>query len=244
MMNKKLAKINNAILTYNEKNDDKVLTEIKKDIEDLNKDILIGFYEKLCATENPFLKALKDPYYKIKKLSLKELDNETFEAKIADVIQIINLMDFEDWYLNEKNANVKDGTLRTLSANYQWRYRLEKVCQVFAIRIAKEFDQIIDKEKYRISTEGNLIQVPNETSNRQTEKLLQFIVDGIVFVPSDKDPKINKFKVTKKDILFIEHLMCKEGKKTGLCVPRQSRMLRLITKMLNRIVTNSLYEIE
>lgn len=244
MMNEKLTKINEAVASYNKENDEKLMKEIQQSVAELNKDILTGIYEEFCKAEIPMLEALKNPYFKLKKVFIKELDDGIFEAKVDDIDQIINIMSFEDWYINEKNADVKDGSLQTLSANYQWRSRIERVAHVFALRIAKEFGEALDSEKYKLSSDGIMVQLPKTTSNTQTEKLLQFILDGIVFVPSKKDPNVNSFKVTKKDILFIEKLMCKEGRKTSIRVPRQNTMLRLITKMANRIVTNGSYEIE
>ena len=244
MMSEKLTKINEDVTSYNKVNNEKVMKEIQRSVAELNKDILTGVYEEFCKAETPMLEALKNPYFKLKKLFIKELDDGTFEAKVDDSEQIVNIMSFEDWYINEKNADVKDGSLQTLSANYQWRSRIERVAHVFALRIAKEFGEDLDGEKYKLSSDGTMVQLPKTTSNTQTEKLLQFILDGIVFVPNAKSPDVNSFKVTKKDILFIEKLMCREGKKTGIKVPRQNTMLRLITKMANRIVTSGSYEIE
>lgn len=238
-------KVANDIIEFNDakKQDEAIIEVLQEDIKEINDKIKEDIFAGFIATDSPFLSALKDPYFKVKKLSIKKDDKGVITLKLDESEALINLIELEDYYIDLPNSK------GMLSVDGQWRYSIEAVARVFAQRLAKSIEAKNEKtyfadKKNALSDNANGIKLPDATSNNQTEKLLQFIVDGIVFEGKCKEKKTNKYKVIAKDIAYVESLLASEGKTGAVKVCGASKMLRLITKMAHRIVTKGDYSIQ
>lgn len=184
-----------------------------------------------------FIHALKNAYYDAKSVSYKpDSMSKTETASLEDVEELVNLIELEDV------------DVRQLSVNGQWRYWLEKFTKLMTARVVADIGDANDMKRfiscYKISAKADSCDMgKTPTSNAQTVKALQTIVDGIVF--NDNGKGLNTYKVTTKDVKYIEYLMCGKGKaRRSISTPRFSTMLKLLTTALSRIILEGDYAVE
>lgn len=240
MLSEKLVKINEEIVKANNAIDAKdfegiktAKTEAEKLISEYNDENKKLLFDGFLSTENAFLEALKEPFYEEKTLKTKvDSKTEKESVELGTKECLVNLNELEEY-----------SSTKQLCVDGQWKYKLEKLCKLMAKRIMKDVEAKCEgfEKLYKISADGNKVELPNPTSNAQTTKAIQSIVDGIIF---EDNKGVNTYKVIAKDVKYIEYLMSTSGKKGAIKAPSASTMLKLITKMLHRIVTNGSYEVE
>lgn len=188
-------------------------------------------YSLIMATENPMLTALTIGYVDVLKLSMKrekDSDIEWAEANMSrDVIDLIAI----------ENMHGK------FSKNGQWRYWVEKFTFNMAARASADVGYSSDKfaKAYRISDVARSCDIgATPTSTTQMVKQLQLIADAIIF--KDNGQGKNAYKVINADVNYILYVMCKRGKTDlSISMPRTATMIKLITEVMHRIVTDGAY---
>lgn len=81
------------------------------------------------------------------------------------------------------------------------------------------------------------------TSSTQVCKQLQQVIDAILFVPGDSNPEVNKYRVNKHDVNYLEICYAKRGRVAGtVSVPRSIE--KLITDILHRLVVGGKYDVD
>lgn len=133
--------------------------------------------------------------------------------------------------------------------NEDWQYTVQKFNQLLCLRAAKELGFSAAQVKGVVNTffmqqkasEENIGGTP--ASNNQVCKLLQKVIDGIVF--NDDGNGNNTFKCNNHDVAYL--LMCytKLGKgRLGIAIAKHDFLRRLIMNVCYRILTKGEYTLE
>lgn len=130
-----------------------------------------------------------------------------------------------------------------------WAYKVEKAGELLCIRTAKELGMTTDEIKqiaktYRMAKAAEEVELGGTpTSNTQICKLLQKVIDDILF--EDDGTGKNKYKVNSHDVAYL--LMCytKRGRKQlSVTVAKASFLHGLIVDVLHRIACGLKYGLE
>lgn len=210
--------------------------ELKRIIGNHNKAAMNEDFAILRSREKPMLEAIE----KLVVNTIAVSENVNTETKITTydlkpATAYIDLLAFEKFC---------EG--KTIAANTGWKYMIEKLNYLCALRVAKEIgDDVRTVEKrYHISPEAFKIDMgKTPTSNTQLLKQLQTIVDAVIF--KDAGDGKNAYKATSHDVAWLVNTLTKAGKTAhGLTYANASTTRGLVTRILNRIVTDSNYKLE
>lgn len=210
-------------------------------VEQYNTEWLHAQYEELMNDPAPMIAAIKK--LTVDALSVKVKSNK--DTGVVESIGVaqpkngrdIDLTDFEDWAITAGYPRV--------SVSAQWRHRVEKFNHVMCVRagldISGEAAAALIRGSYKLSADARSCEMADPTSNREAVKLLQSIVDQIVFVDSGKKSKdgeaLNTIKVDERDLKYIKYLMCSRGAGLHVGLPKAATMRNLITKAINKNIT-------
>lgn len=223
-------------------------TALTNAVEQYNTEWLHAQYEELMADPYPMVAAIKK--LTVDALSVKvKANKDTGSIESISVSQPkngkdIDLVDFEDWAIRAGYPRV--------SVNAQWRFLVEKFNYVMCVRagldISGEAAASLVRGSYKLSAEARGCEMADPTSNREAVKLLQSIVDKIVFIDSGKkskaDEPLNTVKVDERDLKYIKYLMCSRGTGLHVGLPKASTMRGLITKAMNKNITARDYALD
>lgn len=206
-----------------------------------NTEWLHAQYEDLMSEPVPMIAAIQK--LTVDALSVKVKSNK--DTGVVESVSVsqpkagrdIDLTDFEDWAITAGYPRV--------SVNAQWRHRVEKFNHVMCVRagmdISGEAAAALIRNSYKLSSDARGIEMADPTSNREAVKLLQSIVDMIVFIDSGKQSKdgapLNTIKVDERDLKYIKYLMCSRGAGLHVGLPKAATMRNLITKAINKNLT-------
>lgn len=133
--------------------------------------------------------------------------------------------------------------------DYLWAYTVEKAGELLCIRTAKEIGMSTDEIKqisktYRMQKKAMEVELGGTpTSNTQICRLLQKVIDEILFV--DDGTGKNVYKCNSHDVAYL--LMCytKRGRKQlSVTVAKSSFLHGLIVDVMHRIVCGLKYGLE
>lgn len=214
---------------------------VSEDWNDLNTQMIYaGCYE----TENPMLAACK--YGAVMKKNITESTNEngTVTVKINErrSRNAIDLVDF----------NARSPKEGNLFVNGQWPYYAETFAKAIASDVGKdlelsEADQKRLNDSYKEALEDGkwVCLTASNPSTSNMVKDLQGIVDMILFIPDEKHPDKNKFKVFSRDARFVDTRKAKAGKALlSTRTIRGKEMLAVIGDIMYHLTTGNPYSID
>lgn len=132
---------------------------------------------------------------------------------------------------------------------FLWAYKVEKAGELLCVRAAKELGMTTDEIKqisktYRMDKVAREVEMGGTpTSNSQICKLLQMVIDSIIF--EDDGNGKNKYKANSHDVAYL--LMCytKRGRKQlSVTVAKASFLHGLVVDVLHRITCGLKYGLE
>ncbi len=202
--------------------------------------IYAGCYE----TENPMLAACKYGAVMKKSIAEKEKDNGTVTVEVNErrSRNAIDLVDFN-------TRSPKDGNL---FVNGQWPYYAETFARALANDIGKglelsEADQKKLNESYKDALDNDkwvCLTAANPSTGNMV-KDLQGLVDMILFIPDEKCPDKNKFKVFSRDARFVDTRKAKAGKALlSTRTIRGKEMTAVIGDIMYHLTTGNPYSID
>lgn len=131
----------------------------------------------------------------------------------------------------------------------EWQYKVEKFNKLLALRTAEELKMTKAQIK-KINDSFSMNELARKiemgetpTSNTQICKMLQMVLDGILYEETDKGK--NKYRVNSHDVAYL--LMCytKRGKKVlSVAVAKNAYIHRLVMDVAHRILTGKTYDLE
>ena len=216
-------------------------TALTNVVERYNTEWLHLQYEELMKQPVPMIAAIQK--LTVDALSVKVKQNK--DTGVVEKISVdqpangkdIDLTDFEDWAIAAGYSRV--------GVNAQWRWVVEKFNHVMCVRagldMSGEAAASLIRNNYKLSVDAKGVTMADPTSNKEAVKLLQSIVDMIVFIDSGKQSKsgeaLNTIKVDERDLKYIKYLMCSRGSGLHVGLPKASTMRSLITKAINKNLT-------
>lgn len=153
--------------------------------------------------------------------------------KVTDRVKQLDLVDFCECY-----------DLPTL-----WKYKVERMNSLLCKRVCLELgyseDQIQKLERvYYLSDMAKKAELTGATptSNTQMVKLLQEVIDAILFIEGDK-PGMNSIRCNNRDIAYMLNCYGKRSNKRELTVTvaKTKTVHILVMDVMHRIVTGKCY---
>lgn len=153
--------------------------------------------------------------------------------RVDDKIKQIDLVKFCKW----------------IEAPTLWQYKVEKLGFLLCLRVAKDIG-LTAAEVAKISDSYWLDEKAKElemggtpTSNTQVCKLLQTVIDAILFVDDGKGG--NKFKCNSHDVAYMDKVYSRRSKQIlTVRVAKTSFVHAIVADVLHRIVTGKKYGVD
>lgn len=216
--------------------EEKKLKDLEKSYIDLR---MTKVFEELCTKDKPIIEALKMHSFKVPSHKVKSNDKGIIESiETFEKDRQLDLLKF--------CAHAKLST--------SWQYDASKFNKLLCLRAAVELGYDKDdikklSEKYSLQSKAKEIEMgKTPTSNTQICKLLQKVIDQIVFVPKivDGEPiEENVYRCNNHDVQYLLALYTKKGKeKLSVAVSKDDFLRRIIATVLHRVVTNGRYSVE
>lgn len=197
------------------------------------KEVFAGLRDK----ENPMYQAimlLEIPCVNFKGVSDKDTGIKTYI--VEDDTKLIDIAAF-DRFCGAMSITPVSG----------WQYQAEHFARLLAARVTKDmggnYKELLNT--WALSKKAKEWEMSNAVpfSNKQLTRELQKFIDMIIFKPYANDNSLNDYKVTSQDIAFLLYAACKAGKKPKTVVmPRGNTIIKLVTQIINRIMTGDTYE--
>lgn len=191
------------------------------------------WYDEFAQDENPMLTAVtKRNFTTIAHRTIRE-DGEVVAIEATEKVCEVDLIKF----------------CNRAKINSDWRHSVQKLNLLAALRVANEL-KIPKKEVQEMNDCWAMSQIARDIdmgktpeSNTQMKKLLQEVVDKILFVDDGKGK--NVYKVNNHDIAYITYLYCGRGR-SALTVraAKNNYFTKLITDVLHRLAIDGVYSID
>lgn len=207
------------------------LKELSKEYEAF---ALQALYAQLDAAADPVLEAIKVFTYGTKKSRPVKSDGIIMSYEIVDATKTINLLAY--------CKHLKD-------ANTDWQYDVQKLNKSLTLRTAQDLNLPAAKVNEIKTTfamdsrvAGDKVEIP--TSNGKLVKMVQAIVDQIIFKAADGSD-VNDYKVTTHDINYLLAVYAQRDKQNvlGVKVSRHKDLTIEIATICHKIVTNGTYDV-
>lgn len=197
-------------------------------------------FEAFLSTEKPMLSALEKRYFTVcKHQDVKDNENGFITRTITGRQRPLDFVAFED-YAKSKQIEI--------ACNNEWRYDIQKLNVLLAVRAGQELHTSIEKIKAMINTFScNKIITKIEmgetpTSNTKLLNALQNIVNKIIYEDGKKG---NFYKVRSQDVAYLNMLYLKRGKEAlSVSVSKHKALTNLIMDILHGIITGKSYSVE
>lgn len=207
---------------------------MKKAIADYNQQVCWELYDRCMKAENPMIEVIKERTYD-GIYAKRYMVQGTFQGYVRGVRAMkIDLLDFCQY--------AKKPTL--------WAYKVERMGMLLTKRnadgIGKSAADVsrIDKSFYMAEgCESVTLKSETPVTTTQMVKLLQEVIDSILFVPGDK-PEKNKYRVNNRDVFFFDHLYSTKNRDDALKVKSPKVLRELVTVVLYRLVTDGMYDVD
>lgn len=230
-MEAKLAEINKAIKEDSLDNFNTLMEEMKELEKQHAKARRDEVFCELKHTDNPIVEAITKHSFEYTKSKAERVDGVLKGYELGKATRQIDLVAF--------------CTYCKLDAS--WQYDLELLNQLLTMKVAEELG-MSQAEINRIAKSYFLSKKAREranggtpTSSNQLVKMLQKVLDGVVFADNGKGK--NAFKVNNHDIAYIFATYSKKDKKEVLkvSVSKHSDLNRLFADVAHRVLTGKKY---
>lgn len=243
-----ITKIEGLIAQYNEEfrkegakveDLDKIEAELKEECAKARTAKTNEIYNKLAKEEDPMLEAIRMLSFSVPSYKETKVEGVKTGLERADRVVTINPVDFTD-YLCKYQKGPKGGM--------SWVYKTEKLGSLLAYRAlkdlggsAKALKELTDNYYIReAARREDLGETPD--SNSQLVKLMQTIIDAMVFVPDEKGK--NQVKARSCDANFLIRVYTSAGREVGTVkVLKGARIAQYIFNCCHMIVTGKPYRI-
>lgn len=237
---KALVKSANDALT-GEESPKQFIEDCEKAVDKLNSDLRNIEYAKWLKEDKPMFTALKQGDIKQKRLKHIQPSEKRAESyELTEHDKLVDIVEFNDY--------AKETEKRNLFPRGSWIHEIEIFTKYLAMRIASDLENNQDiKNNFKMSAtaQSSDYKVASPTSNKSLKTVAQYLVDGIIFEPTEKDKDKNIFIFENKDLKFMLLAMTRKGKsRASLSMPRVSTITELLTETMHRIVTKKEYVIE
>jgi len=228
---------------------DSIEEQMKAATAEAKKDMKTIAYGRLLKAKNPMLEACRvhsftHPAYALEKEKGIVVGAKTIEKTLA--ISPVELGNEIIKAAQTKNCPYDQNGV--VEHSHVWEYRTEKLAYMLTYRTLKNLGCSPESiEEFRhcyairdLAAREKMGETP--TSNKQLVKLVQSIVDQLVFMPDENG--LNAIKVINKDVEFLLSMFEKAGRGVGQVeVLKGNKVKDYIFAMCHMIVTGKAYEV-
>ncbi len=224
--------------------------KLKNATTESKKDAKKSVYSALLQMANPMLEAARLHHFDYPAYALVKEKGVVTGAEIAVKIASINPVELGSDVI--KYGALKDCPYEktgVVTNGHTWEYRAEKLAYLLTYRTIKKLggspeDVSAFRNSYAIrdlAAREKMGETP--TSNTQLVKMLQSIVDVLMFVPNDKGG--NAVKVNGKDAEYLLSMFEKAGRGVGQVeVLKGNKVKDYIFTVCHMVVTGKPYEVK
>lgn len=249
----KLAEIKASLeakaIEYNQKSldmDFRAMAEIDTDMKELEKEYIefaqVLTFTDLKAMENPMLEAIKAhsfPILRHRDSSVSGGSLKTREVEFAE--RQFDLKEFDNFCGGKASADAR------------WSNFAEQMNMLVAIHVANELkvddlkaigtSYFISKTKDEIKLSEENADVANPISNTQMLKLLQKVLDKIIYEDNGKGK--NKYQAKSQDVAWLLFTYGRKDSKGRLTLKLadHKQFRKILADVLHRIVTDTNYKV-
>lgn len=253
------AKIAALIERYNKAMDEDVVdmrklngieAEMKEAVVDARKDKKNEVYGMLERNPNPMLEAARMHHFEYPAYVFTKEDGEVTGVEAATKVANISPVEFGNRLIKEaESKNCKYELTGVCKSGHCWEYRSEKLAYLLTYRTIKKLGgSPADVEEFKrsyairdLAAREKMGETP--TSNSQIVKLLQSIIDMLVFVANEKGE--NAVKANGKDVEYLLAMFEKAGRGTGVVeVLKGNKVKDYIFTVCHMIITGKAYEVK
>lgn len=253
------AKIAALIERYNKAMDEEVVdmrklnaieAELKAAVADAKKDKKTEVYGVLERNTNPMLEAARMHHFEYPAYVFTKEDGEVTGVEPATKSANISPVEFGNRLIKESESkSCKYERTGVCKSGHSWEYRSEKLAYLLTYRTIKKLGGTpTDIEEFKrsyairdLAAREKMGETP--TSNSQIIKLLQSIIDMLVFVANDKGE--NAIKANGKDVEFLLAMFEKAGRGVGVVeVLKGNKIKDYIFTVCHMIITGKAYEVK
>ena len=214
------------------------MKDLEKDYSEASQALV---FTDLKTKEKPMLEAIKT--YGFKTLKHKDSAESGSTIKTREIVEAERQFD-----LREFDAFCG----YTVSANKNWSNFAERMNMLCAIHVANELkvenlaeigtSYFISKTKDAIKLAAENAEVANPISNTQMLKMLQQVLDKIIY--EDNDGK-NKYQAKSQDVAWLLFTYGRKDSKGRLTLKLadHKQFRKVLADVLHRIVTNTNYKV-
>lgn len=224
--------------------------ELKAATVEAKKDKKKEVYGHLYSTENPMLEAARVHHFDYPAYVFTKDNGEVTGVEAATKTANISPVEFSAPLIKEaETKSCRYERIGVVKSGRCWEYRAEKLAYMLTFRTIKKLGgSPTEIEEFRhtyairdLAARENLGQTP--TSNTQIVKMLQSIIDMLVFVPNEKGA--NSVKANAKDVEYLLAMFEKAGRGTGVVeVLKGNKVKDYIFTVCHMIVTGKAYEVK
>jgi len=206
-------------------------------------------YAQLDQTDNPMLEAARLGEFDYEGYGF---DKETEEMVVLTRTAVIRATDYTSHLMKlatNKTVNGKYPQNGVFTNGHKWEYMCEKLGLLLAYRAQKELGGSPEALTELLKTYPIREAAQKEkagatpTSNSQLLKLLQPIIDALVWVDDGKDG--NKVKANGKDVAFLVNCFTSHGKGLGsIKVLKGTKVCDYVFEAVHMIVTGKPYQLQ
>lgn len=224
--------------------------ELKDATADAKSDARASAYAVVMGFTNPMAEAARRYEFAYPAYKFDKEDGEIIGASLCTKTAIISPVDIGTRVI--KAAETKNHTYEkhgVVIHGHSWEYRAEKLAYLLTYRTIKELggtaqDVKLFQNSYairEIAMKESMGETP--TSNNQIVKLLQSILDMMVFVPKDGNPE-NALRITNKDVKYLLAVFEKAGRGPGVVeVLKGSKIKEYIFTIAHMLITDAAYTV-
>lgn len=201
-------------------------------------------YDEFLADENPMIAALTAREYA--SIGVKELKDEETKATTGFVVDeersvLVNIAGLETYYRSKITGNKKD---KTLAADPNWLRVVQKFNLLLCMREGRRLHLSPSEvaKTFSISDSAAKVELGKEPdSEEKVRKMMQNVVNAILFIPEGDE---NKIAVDKYDTAFLLGGYTKKNRKAlSLAAANNRQLLDLLTDILHKKLVQKGYEL-
>ena len=211
-----------------------------------------ALYKVLSESNDPMVEAARVFSYEVPSYRLVKDGGIVTGMEICTKVFTINPIDFTGHMMKlnqSKSTNQNFPGTGIFKSGHTWEYRAEKLGYLLAYRALKELGgseaALAELKKTYFIREVSMKEEmgATPTSNSQIVKLLQSIIDMLVFVPNEKGE--NSIKCNGRDVAFLLNCYTSHGSGAGaIKVLKGNKIACYIFEAVHMIVTGKPYEVQ
>lgn len=231
-----LMEINAAISRYNTAlaaNDAAAMSvaegEAKTAVKEYNDQMELDLIQRHKDDDNPVYGVLKEAFIPTLKTHVLRDEGVTLALEVVPSERMVSL------------ARV----FKVIGRKIEWKDQAQNLAYLLTARASKGVGLSVEalRDQYKMSAKAKSIQTPpNPLSNTSLLKVLQSVIDSIIYEDDGKGH--NVYKAYNADLNFVLECFTREGKgRYDIDTAKNPRVVNLVVKVISKIINNERYKV-